>query len=149
MINITIIGMGLIGASLGMALREAPEKEAPLGATWDGNLQGVGGLRASLSYAYVGPQETHPTTGTDSAYRLPSYGLLNGRIQVQLQNLPLTLTVYGQNLLDKVYATYGQRFGGGYWDSGSGAGPAAPPRSALSVVRGRPRELGVTLQFDF
>ena len=129
-----------------------PDVSSPtwnIGATWDGDLRGVGGLRASLSYAHVGPQETHPTSGTDSAYRLPSYGLLNGRIQVQLENLPLTLTVYGQNLLDKVYATYGQRFGGGYWDSGSGAGPAAPPRSALRVVRGRPRELGVTLQFDF
>ncbi len=120
-----------------------------LGATWDGDLAGVGGLKASMSYAYVGPQETHPTSGTDSAYRLPSYGLLNARVQVKLESLPLSITLYGQNLLDKVYATYGQRFGGGYWDSGSGAGPAAPPRSALSVVRGRPRELGVTLQYDF
>jgi len=32
MIQITIIGVGLIGASLGMALRSAPERESPLGA---------------------------------------------------------------------------------------------------------------------
>ena len=32
MIQIAIIGVGLIGASLGMALRSAPERESPLGA---------------------------------------------------------------------------------------------------------------------
>ena len=30
MIQITIIGMGLIGCSLGMAIRSAEEKDAPL-----------------------------------------------------------------------------------------------------------------------
>jgi prephenate dehydrogenase len=33
MINITIIGMGMIGTSLGMALRSVDDKEAPLGPT--------------------------------------------------------------------------------------------------------------------
>ncbi|MGX7895360.1 TonB-dependent receptor [Tsuneonella sp. HG222] len=120
-----------------------------LGATWNGNVGNTGELTASLSYAHIGEQETHPTRGTDSSYTLPSYGLLNGRVQFEFENLPLTVTLYGQNLLDKTYATYGQRFGGGFWDSGAGTGPAAPPRNALSVVRGRPREVGVTLQYNF
>src|SRR6185295_4028318 len=53
MINITIIGMGLIGASLGMAIREAPEKEAQLGPTvitgYDQNRRAVGEARGRLA----------------------------------------------------------------------------------------------------
>ena len=63
--------------------------------------------------------------------------------------MPVTITLFANNLFDKTYATYAQRFGGGFWDSGSGAGLAAPPRSALSEVRGRPREVGLSLQYDF
>src|SRR4051794_38687603 len=53
MINITIIGMGLIGTSLGMAIREAPEKEAPLGPTvvtgYDTNRRATGDARGRLA----------------------------------------------------------------------------------------------------
>jgi iron complex outermembrane receptor protein len=51
--------------------------------------------------------------------------------------------------MDKVYATYATKFGGGYWDSGAGTGLAAPPRSATQSVMGRPREFGITLQHNF
>jgi iron complex outermembrane receptor protein len=59
------------------------------------------------------------------------------------------VSLFGNNLLDDTYATYATRFGGGFWDSGSGAGVAAPLRSARSAVRGRPREFGITLQYNF
>jgi prephenate dehydrogenase len=53
MINITIIGMGLIGASLGMAIREANEKEALLGPTvitgYDQNRRATGEARGRLA----------------------------------------------------------------------------------------------------
>jgi len=53
MINITIIGMGLIGASLGMAIREAHEKEAQLGPTvitgYDQNRRATGEARGRLA----------------------------------------------------------------------------------------------------
>jgi prephenate dehydrogenase len=53
MINITIIGMGLIGASLGMAIREASEKEAQLGPTmitgYDQNRRATGEARGRLA----------------------------------------------------------------------------------------------------
>src|SRR5689334_4593887 len=53
MINITIIGMGLIGTSLGMAIREAPEKDAPLGPTvitgYDQNRRATGEARGRLA----------------------------------------------------------------------------------------------------
>lgn len=53
MINITIIGMGLIGTSLGMALRSAPEDSAPLGPTvitgYDRDAKAVADARGRLA----------------------------------------------------------------------------------------------------
>jgi iron complex outermembrane receptor protein len=127
---------------------DVPSPTYNVGASWTVPLQGSE-ITLNANYAYVGKQATHPSEGTDSSYTLPSYGLFNARAQLKLENLPVTVTAFANNLLDKVYATYAQRFGGGFWDSPSGAGLAAPPRSALSVVRGRPREVGISLQYDF
>ena len=127
---------------------DVPSPTWNLGATWTPETP-VGKFSLSASYAFVGKQETHPTSGTDSSYTLPSYGLLNARAQLRLDAVPLSISVYANNLLDKVYASYAQRFGGGFWDSGAGTGLAAPLRSALSEVRGRPREVGLTMQYDF
>lgn len=110
---------------------------------------GFGRTTFNLNYAYVGKQATHPTEGTDSSYTLPAYGLMNARIQFVPERLPVTIAVFANNLLDNTYSSYAQRFGGGYWDAASGTGPAAPPRSALAEVRGRPREIGVTMQYNF
>lgn len=53
MIKITIIGMGLIGTSLGMAIRQADAKDAPLGATvitgYDKDRRAVGDARGRLA----------------------------------------------------------------------------------------------------
>jgi iron complex outermembrane receptor protein len=51
--------------------------------------------------------------------------------------------------LDETYATYSTRFGGGFWDAGPSLGGAVPQRSSLNVVRGQPRQVGVTLQVNF
>jgi iron complex outermembrane receptor protein len=80
---------------------------------------------------------------------MPSYGLVNARLQWNAPGGRTTVSLFANNLLDKTYATYATRFGGGYWDSGSGAGVAAPLRSARSAVRGRPREYGITVQYNF
>ena len=61
----------------------------------------------------------------------------------------VSVTLFANNLLDETYATYAQRFGGGFWDAGSGVGLATPPRSALGEVMGRPHEVGLTVQYDF
>jgi iron complex outermembrane receptor protein len=127
---------------------DAPSPTFNVGLTWTGNID-AGDVRFNANYAWQGEMETHPSSGTDSSYTLPSYGLVNARVSLALDDYPATITLYANNLFDKAYATYGQRFGGGFWDSPSGAGLAAPMRSALSVVRGRPQELGLTLQFDF
>ncbi len=127
---------------------DLPSPTWNLGLTYAPQLS-FGDVTFNVSYARVGEQDTHPTEGTDSAFRLPAYGVMNARVRLEMNEFPASITLYANNLLDTVYATYGQRFGGGFWDSGAGTGLAAPLRSALSLVRGRPRELGVTLQYDF
>ncbi len=109
----------------------------------------AGGLAVNLNYAYVGEQETHPTANSDSSYKMPSYGLVNGRVQWTSPGARNTVSLFANNLLDKTYASYATRFGGGFWDAGSGAGVAAPLRSALGAVRGRPREFGISVQHNF
>ncbi len=76
-------------------------------------------------------------------------GLMNSRLQWTSPSTKDTVSLFANNLLDKTYASYATRFGGGYWDAGSGAGVAAPLRSALGAVRGRPREFGVQYQHNF
>jgi len=110
---------------------------------------GFGKTTFNLNYAYVGKQETHPTKGTDSSYTLPAYGLLNARIQIVPEGLPVTVALFANNLLDNTFSTYAQRFGGGFWDAGAPSPLSAPPRSALAEIRGRPREVGVTVQYNF
>ncbi len=119
------------------------------GTTYSQPLGNAGSLAMNLSYAYIGPQQTHPTSGSDSSYELPGYGLVNGRLSWTSPGATNTISLFANNLLDKTYASYATRFGGGYWDAGSGAGVAAPPRSAIGAVRGRPREFGITFQHNF
>ncbi|MBO9669922.1 MAG: TonB-dependent receptor [Sphingobium sp.] len=110
---------------------------------------GFGKATFNVNYAYVGKQSVYPDDTADSGYILPSYSLVNARLVVTPEAVPVTITVYANNLFDKVYSTYAQKFGGGFWDSGAGTGPAAPPRYALSEVRGRPREVGLMLKYSF
>jgi iron complex outermembrane recepter protein len=129
-----------------------PEQPSPsynFGATYALPLGNNGNMSFNVNYAYVGEQETHPTSGTDSSYLLPDYNLVNARIQWVSASGRNIISLFGNNLADEHYATYATRFGGGFWDHGSGAGEAAPLRSARSVVRGRPREYGITIQHNF
>ena len=69
------------------------------------------------------------------------------------------LSVFANNLTDEVYANYATRFGGGFWDAtplrspptpaGAVVTNAVPERSALGNTMGRPREYGVTFQYNF
>jgi iron complex outermembrane receptor protein len=130
-----------------------PEQPSPsynFGATYALPLGNNGNLAFNANYAYVGEQETHPTAGTDSSFLLPEYELINARIQWVSASGRNIISLFGNNLADDHYATYATRFGGGFWDHGSGVAPdAAPLRSARSVVRGRPREYGITIQHNF
>ena len=129
-----------------------PEFSFNVGATYVADIGG-GELTFNANYAYTSDQPTHPTEEGDSAYRLPSISLVNARIRFEPDNVPVSISLFANNLLDNTYASYATRFGGGYWDRG---GPVAiqipesrPERTALFVVRGKPREVGLTLQYDF
>ena len=129
-----------------------PEYTFNIGANYVADL-GPGELTFNANYAYTSDQPTHPTDEGDSAYQLPAISLVNARIKFVPDNAPVSISLFANNLLDNTYASYATRFGGGYWDRG---GPtsiqipeAAPERSALFVVRAKPREVGLTLQYDF
>ena len=126
-------------------------------------------LTVGLSYAHTGEQQTHaggtttpcfdPLTGApnlipsgllDSRYLLPGYGLLNGRVRYASADGSWELALFGNNLTDEVYGNFASRFGGAYWDTPTGVpAVAAPERSALGVTRGRPREYGISFQYNF
>jgi iron complex outermembrane receptor protein len=80
---------------------------------------------------------------------MEDYGIVNARILFTPTSERYSISLFANNLLDETYATYAQRFGGGFWDAGNAVGLAAPLRSALGEVRGRPREYGVTVQYNF
>ncbi len=144
-----------------------------VGARWTKPLRAGSDLLFSLNYGWTGKQQTHPggvadpvahgcavstTYFYDSRYELPGYGLLNGRVRYTSGDGKWALTLFGNNLTDEVYGNYASRFGGGFWDATVLAIPplntatlaiATPQRSALGVTRGRPREYGITFQFNF
>lgn len=140
------------------------EESYTLGGRWSKLLSSGSDLTFSLNYAWVGDQNTHPggtatpcpspvtTWFFDSRYVNEDYGLLNGRIRFTSGDGRWTGTLYGNNLTDEVYSNMASRAGGGWWDSGNpnaGGGIAAPLRSVVQHVRGRPREYGVTFQYNF
>ena len=127
---------------------DVPKSSYTVGATYVLNA-GFGRLTLNANYAYVGRQSVYTDDSADSGYILPAYELVNARLQVRPAGSPVTISLYANNLLDTTYATYAQRFGGGFWDAAAPTGLAAPPRSALSVVRGRPREFGAIVKFEF
>ncbi|MEP7246510.1 MAG: TonB-dependent receptor [Gammaproteobacteria bacterium] len=126
-----------------------PSPSFNVGATYGLTFSNQSRLAFNVNYAYVGKQETHPTANSDSSYELPKYDLVGARIQWQSPKGNDSVSLFGANLLDETYATYATRFGGGFWDSGSGTLAAAPLRSARTAVRGRPRSFGVTYQHNF
>jgi iron complex outermembrane receptor protein len=144
------------------------EKSWNLGGIY--NLQKESGSNWSFGfdYAYTGAQETHPggltpaqntelgcptTTPTffqDSRYRLDSYKLLNATVRFSPADARWGLTLYGTNLTDEVYANNAQAFGRGFWTTGGPmVGINNVPRNAIAEFRGRPREYGLTFQYNF
>jgi outer membrane receptor protein involved in Fe transport len=121
-----------------------------------------------LSYARSGPQETHPggltaaqntalgcptitpTFFLDSRYRLDGHSVLNGIVRYTTDDGRWTASLYGNNLTDENYANNAQSFGRGYWMTGGPpVGINAVPRGAVAEYRSRPREFGLTFQYNF
>jgi iron complex outermembrane receptor protein len=134
---------------------EPPTHSGAVGALFNQSLGANGDLDWSLNYNYVGEMETHPTDPAhafgDSSYTQPSYGLVNGRVEWTHPDGRYSVALFANNLLDETYAAFSTRFGGGYWDVGGprrGAG-GSPDRTSRNVVRGQPRQVGVTVQVNF
>lgn len=130
-----------------------------LGVTYQQDTS-IGGLAFNVNYAYTNEQETYPESSdpaynSDSSYLLPSYSVVNSRVQWTSSARTNVVTLFANNLLDKEYATYGTKFGGGYWDTFNPslgtvpAGVGAPLRNMVSVTAARPREFGLTVQHNF
>jgi iron complex outermembrane receptor protein len=140
------------------------EESYTLGLNWSKAMNSGSRLSWALNYAWVGEQETHPgsagvdacTPGSvsfwfaDSRYRNPDYGLVNGRVSLASGDGNWTVSLFGNNLTDEVYANFASRFGGGFWEASPAPfGLRAPERSALGNTMGRPREYGVSFQYNF
>jgi hypothetical protein len=88
----------------------------------------------------------------DSRYELPGYELLNAALRFTTDSGKWTTTLFVNNLTDEVYGNNGQSFGRGFWTVGGPpgtVGPFAAPRNAIADYRGRPREYGLSFQYNF
>src|SRR5690606_160348 len=135
-----------------------------------------GNFTVAVNFNKTGPMQTHPGGFTedelaqvmwcfdtvddanfaasfiDSRYEVPSYNLVNATLRYTTDSGRWSATLYGNNLTDEHYANNAQSFGRGYWTQGGPGGIvgiSAPPRSAVADYRGRPREYGITFQYNF
>jgi iron complex outermembrane receptor protein len=129
----------------------------------------TGNFAFTLNYTKTGPMQTHPggftaaensiygcsafaATFIDSRYEVPSYNLANLSVRYSPNDGKWAATFFANNLTDEIYANNAQSFGRGFWTQGGpagGAGFSAPPRQAVADYRGRPREIGITFQYNF
>jgi iron complex outermembrane recepter protein len=140
-----------------------------LSGRYDVPMQSGGRFTVSLDYTKSGPMQTHPggftaeenarfncgafaATFIDSRYEVPSYSVVNATLRYTTGSGKWSTTLFASNLTDEVYANNAQSFGRGFWTvggPGGAAGFSAPPRSAVADYRGRPREYGLTFQYNF
>jgi outer membrane receptor protein involved in Fe transport len=144
------------------------DRSVTAGGRYNLPLEGGGNLIMALSFARVGPQETHPggltaeqnaafgcpssvpTWFGDSRYRLDGYGLLNATVRYTSNDGKWMASLYGNNLTDETYGNNAQSFGRGFWAAGGPPiGINSVMRSAVAEYRGRPREVGLTFQYGF
>jgi iron complex outermembrane receptor protein len=128
-----------------------------------------GNYTIAVNYAHTGPMPTHSGGFTpeeqaqfgcsafaasfiDSRYEVPPYDLVNATLRYTSNTGRWSATLYANNLTDEVYANNAQSVGRGFWTAGGPPGLlgiSAVPRHALADYRGRPREYGLTFQYNF
>jgi iron complex outermembrane receptor protein len=137
-----------------------------LGATYSLRNTDAGSFTVNVNYSYTSsqqsyPESTDPALMSDGAYLMPSYDVVNARFQWTSKDRKNVVTLFANNLLNRTYENFATKFGGGFWDSfntqtgiqpGMGSvapGVGAPLRNMVSVTRSRPRNFGVTYQYNF
>lgn len=126
-----------LGAASGITLdshfQRAPHVTYALGAQYRTEVGSGWGLRGTVNWSWQDVQYSTPTDA--DALRLPSYGLLNARLELTDPGKRWTLAVFGTNLTDKAYYVGGVNYSANV--------------GTLHYDLGRPREFGVTLRHEF
>lgn len=122
-----------VGPINGNALPFSPEWTVSLGAQYEIDLGADGTLTPRVDYRYQ-------TDVFFTAFNLPfeqqdAYGLLSARLTWRPADDRFLLAVFGENLTDEEYYTFGQN--------------ALGNQGVAYSYIGRPREVGVTLSYEF
>ena len=127
-----------IGATTAITLnshfQRAPKVTYSLGANYGIDVASSLRVAFSANWSWQGDQYSAP--GDNEQLLLPSYGLLNARVEISNPGGPWSFAVFGTNLTDKVYFVGGSNLG----NVGTGT---------TQFDLGRPREIGVSARLKF
>jgi iron complex outermembrane receptor protein len=121
--------------TLKQPLQRAPKVKFAIGGNYTQPLAGDAKLIASLDYAWTDKQNSAVTIS--DAVQLPSYGLLNARLEYQAPGARWSVAAFATNLTNQFYLIGGVDFAKGYTTGTTELDP------------GRPREFGVELRARF
>jgi len=121
--------------TLDTPLQRAPSFKYTVGARYSYPLRAGSKLEIGLDYAWTDKQSSAVTIA--DSVELPSYGLLNARLQYDAPGGHWSLAAYATNLTDKYYLVGGVDFAKGY------------TAGTRELDIGRPREVGVELSARF
>jgi iron complex outermembrane receptor protein len=121
--------------SLGTPLQRAPKTKISVGAQYAQPFVANSRLVGSMNYAWTSQQQSAVTIG--DSVTLPSYGLLNARLEYVTADERWSVGFFGTNLTNKYYLIGGVNFAAGY------------TVGAEELDLGRPREYGIDLKARF
>ena len=119
----------------GSDLSRSPELKFSLGARYAHPLSGGAQIVTSADYGWTDDQRSQVSNLDNTV--LPSYGVLNARVQYNAADNRWSLAVYATNLTDEYYYLGSADFANGYTPGTTVWDPA------------RPREYGATVKFNF
>lgn len=116
-------------------LPQAPETKFTIGAKYTLPLANEAKLTANVNYSWTDRQKS--AVMLTGAVEMPSYGLLNGRLEYTSGDDLFSVAVYGRNLTNEYYLIGGQDFAAGYTGG------------ARELNPGLPREFGLEARINF
>lgn len=115
-----------------VTLPNASKWSLSFGATYTVPVSNFGEIAFGADYSYR--SGFYPQFNTTPESRENGYGLLNARIQFRPEDKPWQFAIYGKNLTDEIYRTFGQTSG---------------TNDTTIAWFGRTREIGAELRFEF
>ncbi|OYW87471.1 MAG: hypothetical protein B7Z20_05065 [Sphingobium sp. 32-64-5] len=142
------INSGIVQIARNSPYFRSPKWSYSVGASYTAPISDMGEALFDLNWGWKGRQAS--TASPTNMVILPSYGLLNGRVEYR-SNAGWSIALTGSNLLDKYYLTGGFNPGGpASLDSpGLGAGRHDSVFGLEMWDIGRPREIGLELNYRF